>query len=334
MKQRSAVGKNVWLAAAANLAIAFVKFLAAAATGSTGLLAEGIHSVVDTGDEALLLLGLHRSRRHPDRDHPFGYGKELFFWSLVVAMMIFALGGGFALYQGITGFRNPHPLSSPIWAYAVLALSFLFEGISWLASYRALRKERSSRPVQARNLLTGLHESKDPAVFTVLFEDSAALLGLGLATLGFSLGLLTGNPRYDAAASIGIGLLLGVAAFFLANECRNLLIGESLAPEIVADICQIAEREAPVSRVLEVLSMHFGPREALVTMRLELKPGLGAREVVAAFDRLERKLRNRHPEIQRFYIDVASFAPMDCSSPIAASSNDVSPTADRRPAAS
>src|ERR1051325_5263645 len=234
----------VYAALAGNLAIAVTKFVAAAITGSSAMLSEGIHSVVDTGNGALLLLGVRLSRKPPDATHPFGYGMELCFWSLVVAIMIFALGGGMSVYEGVTHITHPNQLKDPTWNYIVLGFALLFEGISFLFAMKAFRKEKGKRGIWQT-----VHTSKDPTTFTVLFEDTAALLGLLVALVGISLGHWLNKPYLDGVASIVIGAILGVVAAFLAYESKGLLIGEGVDDETLDSIRAIAAED---SAVLEV----------------------------------------------------------------------------------
>ena len=292
--------RAVYAAIAGNLAIAATKFVAAAFTGSSAMLAEGVHSLVDTGNGALILLGLHRSRKPADAAHPFGHGKELYFWTLIVAILIFAVGGGVSLFEGVQHLRHPLPVENPAWAYGVLAFAMLFEGGSWLVAlkeFRAQKKERS--------WLGAVRASKDPTTFTVLFEDSAAMLGLVFAFLGVFLGERFDNPRFDGAASIAIGLLLCAVAWFLAHESRGLLVGEAVDPRIRKSLCEIAEDDPQVRRVVRLLTMHLAPRDVLLTLELEFERGSGA-DAAAAVERIDKVIRRRHPEIRHIFIEAQS----------------------------
>src|SRR3954465_2108363 len=210
----------IFAAIAGNLLIAATKFIAAAFTGSSAMVSEGIHSLVDTGNGVLMLYGVHRSQKPPDAEHPFGHGREIYFWSLIVAFSIFGVGGGISVFEGIEHIRHPQPMTSPVWNYAVLGISFVFEGISWLFGWRAFSKVR-----RGRSIIKAMHLSKDPTSFTVLLEDSTAMLGLLIAFLGVFLGEHFGIAYFDGTASILIGLLLGFVALFLGYESRSLLIG-------------------------------------------------------------------------------------------------------------
>ena len=217
----------VYAAIAANFGIAIAKFVAAALTGSSAMISEGIHSLVDTGNQGLLLLGLRQSRRPPDVEHPFGYGKELYFWSLIVAIVIFGVGGGVSIYEGITHILDPSPLEDPLVNYIVLGLAFVLEGASWVVALR----EVSSQTTPDEGLVTTIRTAKDPSVITVLLEDSAALVGLMIAAVGIYLSHALEDPRIDGMASLAIGGVLVLVALFLAAEARGLLVGERADPE-------------------------------------------------------------------------------------------------------
>jgi cation diffusion facilitator family transporter len=293
--------KAVYAAIVGNSAIAVIKFIAAAFTGSSAMLAEGVHSLVDTGNGALILLGLRLSRRPADEAHPFGHGKELYFWTLVVAIIIFGVGGGISLYEGIRHLREPKAMENLAWAYGVLGASLVFEGYSWAVAVREFRRE-----IAGRHWLTALRMSKDPTTFTVLFEDSAAILGLLVAFAGVYVGEHLGNPYFDGAASVVIGLILAAVAVFLAAESKGLLIGEAVDPAILASVRQIAEDDPRVRRALRLLTMHLSPREVLLTLELEFEHGPSAADAAAAVDRIDRAIRSRHPEIKHIFIEAQS----------------------------
>jgi cation diffusion facilitator family transporter len=285
----------------ANLAIAVTKFAAAFFSGSSAMLSEGIHSLVDTGNGALLLLGFRRSQRPADPQHPFGHGKELYFWSLIVAILIFALGGGMSVYEGVTHLRHPH-LSDPTWNYVVLGIAFVFESISSVLAFKAFRKE-----MRGQGVLKTIQASKDPTSFTVLFEDTAALLGLIVAFVGIWLAHLLNNPYLDGVASIVIGVILASVAAVLAYETKGLLIGESVDPETLAEIRSIAADDETVEEVRKSLTMHFGPQEVLLTLDIQFKQDLSAQQITDAINRIEANLRARHPQIRHLYIEAKSF---------------------------
>ena len=295
--------KAVYAAIVANLAIAATKFAVAAITGSSAMLAEAIHSLVDTGNGGLILLGVHRSRRPPDAEHPFGYGKELYFWTLIVAILIFAVGGGMSVYEGVLHIRDPRPVQSPMWAYAVLVAAALFEGYSFSVAMREFRRER-----RGRGWLDAIRASKDPTTFTVLFEDSAALVGLAIAFLGIFLGSALDEPRLDGAASILIGLNLAAVAIALARESRGLLVGEAVDPRVRKSLCALAENDPHVKRVTRLLTMHLGPSEVLLTLEIEFRPHETAGGAAETVERLSRAIRARHPEIRHIFIETQSLA--------------------------
>src|SRR5258708_15704542 len=231
----------IFAAIAGNIAIAVTKFIAAAITGSSAMVSEGIHSLVDTGNGALLLLGVRRSRKPPDETHPFGHGKELYFWSLIVAILIFALGGGMSVYEGVTHLQHPHEFRDPTWNYLVLGAAIIFEGISFYFAFKAFQVEKGSR-----GILETIHNSKDPTTFTILFEDTAALLGLLVALAGIFAGQVLRNPYLDGVASIIIGAILGIVAAFLAYESKSLLICEGVDQQTLASIRRIADADKSV----------------------------------------------------------------------------------------
>jgi cation diffusion facilitator family transporter len=288
----------VYVAAGVNLAIAAVKFLVAAISGSSALLAEGFHSLVDTGNELLLLLGMGRSQRPADREFPFGYSRELYFWSFIVALLLFGGGGATAIYEGVSRIRYPMELGDPIWAYVVIAASAAFETTSFVTALRELRRHG----IEGR-LWQRIHRSKDPAVFTVLIEDFAALLGLAVAAIGVYLSHLLRDPVFDASASIIIGVILSGAALALAAESRGLLLGESAAPGVVADIREIVARDPRVLAVRQPMTMQLGPQDILLNLEVEFRKEISADDHLAAIYSIEDEVRKRHPNIQRIFIE-------------------------------
>jgi cation diffusion facilitator family transporter len=274
----------VYGAIAANLAIAVAKFVAAALTGSSAMVSEGIHSVVDTGNQLLLLVGISRSRQPADSHHEFGHGKELYFWSLVVAIVLFGVGGGVALYEGIDHFAHPGPLENPLANYIVLGLAFLLEGGSWTIAMRQIRAEAGGESL--RRLILS---SKDPSVVTVLLEDTAALLGLLAAFAGIFLADLTGDARFDGVGSLVIGGVLTVVAVFLAYESRGLLVGERARSDVVANLRRIIEEDSGVTAVARTRSMHLGPRQILLTAEVRFASS-EVGEIAATISRLKSKL--------------------------------------------
>jgi cation diffusion facilitator family transporter len=293
--------KTIFAAIAANLAIAITKFIAASMTGSSAMLSEGIHSVVDTANELVLLYGIHRSQRPADENHPFGHGQELYFWTLIVAILIFAIGGGMSIYEGITHLTNPHPLEDPTWNYAVLVFAMMFEGASWTV---ALKEFLPS--VGTQNFWQAIRTSKDPTIFTVLFEDSAALLGLLIAFLGVLLGHLLKNPYLDGLASIAIGVVLAVVAILLARESRGLLVGEGVDATTVNALRSLVLAEPDVDQVLRLLTLYFGPHDILLNIEIQFSQSLSAKEVTQAIDRLESKIRSHYPAIHTIFVEAKS----------------------------
>ncbi|WP_141829176.1 cation diffusion facilitator family transporter [Herbaspirillum sp. SJZ107] len=289
----------IYAAIASNLGIAAAKFVVAAITGSAAMAAEGIHSAVDTGNEFLLLIGEHTSAKPADAKHPFGYGKTLYFWALIVALSVFSLGGGLSIYHGIEALRHPEPLQDPMWNYVVLGVSALFEGYSWNVSRRELNKVRKP----GTSLWQAVHASKDASVFTVFIEDSAALIGLAIAALGIFLGHLFDNPYFDPAASVLIGLLLVGAAFTLARETGGLLVGESIGPEATRRVRAIFDNDPDIQTVSKLMSMQLGPDEVLLTAAVQFKRGMRIDEVEGAIARLEKAVSDVYPQIQHIYFE-------------------------------
>jgi cation diffusion facilitator family transporter len=292
---------SIYGAIAANIAIAVTKFVVAGVTGSSAMLSEGIHSAVDTFNGVLLLVGLRLSRRPATPEHPFGHGKELYFWSLIVAVLIFGLGGGVSFYEGILHIRHPEPMRDPMWNYVVLGAAAVFEGASFAIALRQFRQQAGDTP-----FWEALRRSKDPTTYTVLAEDSAALAGLAIAAIGIALSHRFGIPELDGAASVVIGLLLAGVAILLIRESRGLLIGEGIRPETADAIRSIALSEPRVRDVGRVLSMYVGPNDVLVTMDLDFDSGTAAADAAAAIAAIERQVRSRFPVIRRLFIEAGA----------------------------
>jgi cation diffusion facilitator family transporter len=294
----------VYAAIGANVAIAITKFVVAGITGSSAMLSEGIHSAVDTFNGVLLLLGLRLSQRPPTAEHPFGHGKELFFWSLIVAVLIFGLGGGVSFYEGVQHIREPVEMRDPMWNYIVLGLASLFEGASFWVSLRTFLKTRGATP-----FWEALHRSKDPTTYTVLAEDAAALLGLAIAALGIWASRAFAMPALDGVASVLIGVLLAGVAVLLIRESRGLLIGEGIRPETAREIRSIAEAEPQVREVGRILSMYIGQDDVLVTMDLNFEPGTSAVAAGETVTRMKTEVTRRFPMIKRLFIEADAQAP-------------------------
>jgi cation diffusion facilitator family transporter len=291
----------IYAALVGNALIAVSKLFAASLTGSSAMLSEGIHSIVDTGNQGLLLLGLKRASRPADDRFPFGHGKEVYFWSFVVAILIFAVGAGISLYEGIEHLRHPTPSGDPTVNYIVLGLAFLFEGAAWFMALRAFRKLKGRW-----GYLAAVRRSKDPSVFVVLFEDSAALLGILLAFAGVWLSQVTGEPRFDGAASVLIGLLLGGTAVFLAVETHGLLIGEAAEPEVRALIHRLTSARPEVVRVNELLTLHMGPDYILVNLSVDFEDSLPAGTVEKVVSELDAAIRAEQPRVKRIFVEAES----------------------------
>lgn len=290
-------------ALAANLAIAVTKFIAAAFTGSSAMLSEGIHSIVDTGNQLLLLLGMKKSKKPADQHHPFGYGKEFYFWTLIVAVLLFSLGGGMSFYEGIRHLRHPQESGDPFWNYVVLGVALVFEGTAWFVGYKELR---AARFMKGKGFFSAVRASKDPASFVVIFEDSAAVIGLFIAALGTYLSTTLENPIYDGMASLVIGVILAVVAILLAWESRGLLIGESADPKLLMDISELIQKDPGVLRANAPLSMHMGPNEIVLALEVNFKQDLTAHDVEQSVDRIEKSIRDLYPEVKRIFIEAES----------------------------
>ena len=283
-------------ALAANLGIAIAKFIAAGISGSSAMLTEGVHSLVDSGNQLLLLYGQKRARKPSDDQHPFGYGRELYFWSFVVAILIFAGGAGVSVYEGVTHIRQPEPLRSPTINYVVLAVAFVFEGASWLIALREFNSDRRCSWWQA------IRASKDPATFTVLFEDSAALVGLLIAAVGVWLSHELGDPRLDGAASIFIGAVLATVAVLLSREAKGLLIGESADSDLVAAIHDVLLAHPDITSVNHVRTIHSAPENVFVAVSADFNDGLTLGEGERVIEDIECRLKALHPQLSSIYI--------------------------------
>jgi len=294
--------KVVVVAIIANLAIAICKYVAAVFTGSSAMFAEAFHSTADTGNEFLLLIGMKRSMRPPDSLHPFGHGKVLYFYSLLVAIYIFSFGGGLALHQGISHLRHPEAPAHVGWNYIVLALAAAFDFYSWRISYQELLARKDPDESTWDEIIG----SKDPTIFTVFLEDSAGLVGAALAFLGIFLGRLLHNPYLDPIASILIGLLLVGVALVLGRESGALLVGERTNRARIRRVRQIIQADPSVEGVGDLLTMQLGPNQVLLTVDIRFRRGLDVQQLEAAIDRLESRIRQEEPTIQRIFIEADS----------------------------
>ncbi len=288
----------IYAAAVGNAGIAVTKFTASVMTGSAAMLAEGIHSLVDTGNQILLLHGLRRSVRPPSQNFPFGHGKEIYFWSFIVSILIFAVGAGVSIYEGILHLLHPQAHTDAWINYLVLSIAIVFEGVAWTLALREFNTVRGNV-----GLVEAVQRGKDPTLFVVLFEDSAALLGLLVAMAGVWLGEVTGNPVWDAIATIVIGCILAGTAVWLAYETKGLLIGEGASPEVVASIREIVGKTPAVAHVNEVLTLHMGPEFVLLTVSVTFREALVAGEIEKAIDNITVRVRDRHPVVKRVFIE-------------------------------
>ena len=288
----------IYAALGGNALIAVTKFVAAFLTGSSAMLSEGIHSVVDTGNQGLLLHGLRQARKPPDEDHPFGRGKEIYFWGFVVAISIFAVGAGLSFYEGVKHLLHPKPIERPMVNYIVLGLAMVFEGVAWLTAFKVF-----SRTKGRLGYFEAVHRAKDPSVFIVLFEDSAAMLGLVVAFLGIFLGQMTGILWFDGLASCVIGLILAVTAIWLAYETKSLLIGESAKREVVRGIRSLTAGQEHVTQVNEILTMHMGPDFVLVNLSVDFEDEATADQIEASVANLDRRIKAAYPEVKRVFVE-------------------------------
>ncbi len=286
----------------ANALIAATKAIASAITGSAAMLSEAVHSIVDTSNQILVLWGLKRSSRPADEKHPFGYGMELYFWTFVVAILIFAIGAGVSLYAGISKIENPNELTNIHINYFVLGFALIFEAGAWTVAFREFRKRKGNM-----GYFKAFKSSKDPAVFTVLFEDSAAILGLTAAFIGLLLTQITGNPFYDAAASIAIAMILGCTAALLAFETKGLLIGESASTEVISGIRKLVLKESNILTINEILTMHLGPEDILLNISIDFHDNISAGAVERTISRLERQIKEEYPEVARIFIEAQNW---------------------------
>ncbi|MFZ1470459.1 MAG: cation diffusion facilitator family transporter [Paracoccaceae bacterium] len=302
----SDAGKStIYAALVANTGIAITKFIAAAMSGSSAMMSEGIHSTIDTANEGFLLLGLARAKKPADEKHPFGYRGEIFFWSFIVAVLIFALGAGLSIYEGVRALRHGgHEASGVPWIpLGVLAVSLLFEGYSLSIAIRHFTRIR-----KGNGLLRDVQDLKDPSIFVILAEDSAACLGLGIAAIGVTMSWLTGSPAWDASASIAIGGVLALTAVFLAIEVKGLMIGESTDPDIVQAIRDDIESLPEILTINEFRTLHLGPHDVLLTLSIDFADDVPSQRIEAVVTAIEQRIKARFPIVRHVFLEVQSTA--------------------------
>ncbi len=293
--------KVIYAAMIGNGLIAIAKFVGASITGSAAMLSEGIHSLVDTGNQGLLLYGIARSKRPADEKHPFGYASEIYFWAFIVAVLIFSIGAGISIYHGVEKVIHPNPVADPSINYIILILAMMFEGVAWWIAYKEFNLLRGKK-----GLFEAVRDSKDPTVFTVLFEDTAAMLGLLVALLGIWISVTYNLPVVDGIASIIIGVILAGTALLLALETKGLLIGESAAPEIVEDIKQIVGNHKTIIALNEIRTLHRGPNDVLLALSVDYKDDVIAGELERTNTMIEIEIKEKYPSVKRLFIEVQS----------------------------
>ncbi len=294
--------KAIVAALVGNAAIAVTKFAAALFTGSSAMLSEAVHSVADTSNQALLLYGLKRSDKPADKRHPFGYGMEMYFWAFVVAVVLFALGSGISIYEGIHKIQDPTPVTDPYINYIVLGLAIVFE-----ASVFYIAAKEFGKSLGKRTIMQELRHSKDPGLFTVLLEDAAAMLGLVFALVGLGLGQLLDMPVLDGWASVAIGVLLAFISVFLAYETKGLLLGEAADPEVIDGIRKIVGANDGILQINELLTMHMGPADVLLNLSVDFKDTISSKIVEKTITEIESEIKAVYPEVKRIFIEAQSF---------------------------
>lgn len=287
----------VYAALVGNLCIAIAKFIAAGISGSSAMLSEGVHSLVDTLNEVLLLYGLHRADKKPDTVHPFGYGRELYFWSFIVALLVFAAGAGVSAYEGVLHIRNPEPATNHALSYAVLGIAFVFEGVSWWVALREFRATKGTM-----GYFEAFRRSKDPATFTVLLEDSAALLGLAFAAAGLAAAQWFDMPELDGVASLCIAGVLAVTAFLLARETKGLLVGEPAHPSVARRILAVANTDPDLRNANGVTTMQMGPEQVVAMLSAEFEDDRTTPQIEACITRIEQAVKAEYPELVALFV--------------------------------
>lgn len=295
--------KVVIAALIGNGLIAVTKFAAAFYTGSSAMFSEAVHSVVDTSNQALILYGMGQAEKPADEAHPFGYAMELYFWTFVVAVLLFAVGAGVSVYEGVSKILDPHPISNVYVTYIVLGLAFIFEAVAWYMAFKEFRSRKGRL-----GYVAAVRDSKDPAIFTVLLEDTAATIGLLVAFIGIACGQAFDMPVLDGVASLVIGLVLASVSVFLALECKSLLLGESAKSSIVRGIRAIAASREGIVGVNELLTMHLGPQDVLVNISVDFADDLSAADVEAEISLMEEEIKTSYPQVKRIFIEVQSRA--------------------------
>lgn len=300
---------SIYGALIANTVIAIIKFIAAFISGSSAMLSEGIHSLVDTSNELLLLLGIKRSKRPADKNHPFGYGHEVYFWSLIVSVLVFGLGGGMSIYEGISHIISPTPITEVFWSYVVLASAFVFESISLTISVKGLLKHSHNKG----NFFQKLKSSKDPGFFLVIYEGVADIAGLTIAFAGVIISHYFNMPLVDGIASILIGVVLTIIAVIMIIESRNLLIGESAGTYVLKELENILNNEDGVSEIQTPLTMQLSPDDILLALNLEFKKELTRSEIINSINRLENQIKQKFPQIKHIYLEAGGISKKDDS---------------------
>lgn len=288
---------TVYAALIGNILVALTKFAAAFLTGSSAMLSEAVHSTVDTGNEGLLLYGMHRSRRHPDPEHPLGYGREIYFWSFIVALLLFSLGSGVSFYEGVAHLRSPDPIENVTVSYIVLGLSLLFEGGTWIIALRNFQNVKGER-----GYLEAIRRSKNPPEFMVLLEDSAAIVGILLAFAGTWAASTFHNPWFDGVASLGIGVLLGAVSILLARESKALLIGEQANPEMQKSLFAIAAETKGVVHANGLVTVQMAPDQVVAALSLQFQDDLTTIQIEGSIAEMEERLREEHPELFLLFV--------------------------------
>jgi cation diffusion facilitator family transporter len=303
MPSESTANVSVYVALASNIAIAATKFVAAAVTGSSAMLSEGVHSLVDTANELLLLYGLKRGARPADANHPFGHGREAYFWSFIVALLVLVLGAATAGYEGVSHILDPAPMQIPLVNYIVLAVSFVLEGASWWTTFKAFRAARGRQ-----SYLSAFRTSKDPITFTVLLEDTAALLGLLIAAVGIAMSQMLNEPRLDGVAAIGVALVLLGSSLLLAQETKGLLIGEPAPPRLRDSILRTAREDPDIRTANGVLTVQLGPQQVIAALSVEFQETLSTMQIERSVERIEAAIKCQHTDITTLFVKPQSAA--------------------------